>query len=425
MPSTRYGGKITFSWEFESSNLKILEWYEPPEELKPPKWALMSLPKKKEFVRDFQQKHNWGPTYRTNWSLFKKNTAAPGYLNSALKQEMTPRIWELTPNLASISDSVDKLFMQLEQVRAAFPTSSESPQAKGFQVHIVFEAPKGSDDNRNYWNSRIAALYQLLNDYSALKQYAKSPSAQSRGEHTGAAVQNLGTLIRKLNAASSENDYEIEVNRGIAWVGKYKYHNVGLRREVYSESNNLLGLEIRSGWKNNWARFRALVEKVVTVLENLDQTAHLKTKRPDASANFYLQQHLEFKRAVPPISAQDQQYLRSAALLVAKEASEKASPRLPSVGKVVEGLDELLNAQAKIIFERWMIALAPWEEHAAFSNDQDQRTLIQRERQNLVQKIHELEKFNSGKAAQQRKPLKELNGYFGTFYKKLRLYSYL
>lgn len=193
-----------------------------------------------------------------------------------LKQEIFPNTWELAPSLVSISDSVNSLFVQLDQVRAEFP--STGADAKGFQEHIVFEAPNGSDDDRNYWNSRIAALYQLLNDYSALKAYARSPSSLSRGEFTGAAVENSGKRARKLNAASSANDHEIESkDENAAWVGKYKYHNVGLRREVYSELNNLLGLEIRSGWKKNWDRFRALIEKVVTVLEHLDQTAHLKT----------------------------------------------------------------------------------------------------------------------------------------------------
>jgi hypothetical protein len=274
-------------------------------------------------------------------------------------------------------------------------------------------------------------LYQLLNDYSSLKAYAKNSKHLVRGEFTGAAVESLGKLTRKLNAASSEGNNEIESqDENEAWVGKYKYHNVGLRREAYSTSNSLLGLEIRSGWKRDWGRFRTLIERVVYVLEHLDQTAHLKTNRPNAFADYYLEQHLEFKTADPLIPEMDRQFLESASEIIAKqidrETEEGKSTKLPYVYNVEESDDKTrIKKQGKIIYKRWLIALAPWDLHAAFSNDTAQCEAIKNARTLLLKNISDLRKFNQAANSKKRKPLSDLNTYFRQFFSTLSLYKYL
>jgi hypothetical protein len=126
--------------------------------------------------------------------------------------------------------------------------------------------PGGSKENRLKWNGYLVALYQLLNDYAALKTYGVNPAAIVGGTFTGAAVENLDKLKTRLTN-SAGGDATIEQKYQGSWTGRYKFHYVGLRRDVYGRDADLMGLEIRSNWKGGWDGFRSLVEQVVTSLE--------------------------------------------------------------------------------------------------------------------------------------------------------------
>lgn len=419
---TSYGGLITFGWEFESTDLNILDWYAPSTPASD--WPADPA-KQRDWVRERQTRGKWGPGKTHNWGQFNlkpPGSGAPTYLNPVLEQEIFNNTWELSPGSGAYAGSVDALFTQLDTVRNKFPRPANE-HAKGFQVHIVFEAPNGSAEDKAYWHARIAALYRLLNDYAALKSYKHGARSMTGNAFTGASVENPDKLAKKLGAAALE--LETQDDNG-AWVGKYKFHKVGMRREVYG-GDSRLGLEIRSGWKTDWGRFRALVEKVVVVLGNLDSTHHVKRNQPDGAANFYLEQHLEFCQHAPLISDKAATALRKFAGIIVnrkfRDTKEGERPDLPFVASDTDDFD--LNGAAKIVYKRWMIAFMPWESHPAFIIDAARCKTIVDARKRLERKISEFWDANNATRAKDRNDPSDISIYFKTFFTTTQIEKYL
>jgi hypothetical protein len=120
MPFTQWGAKITFGWEYENQNLKILEWYR-PERMPMRPWStydndrfnkawseLTSVNKEARYKQLKQQNFTWDD--------YIKLPTAPDFLADRLKQEMWEKTYEILNKAGSYPDSVDSLFSQLDQV---------------------------------------------------------------------------------------------------------------------------------------------------------------------------------------------------------------------------------------------------------------------------------------------------------------------
>lgn len=110
---------------------------------------------------------------------------------------------------------------------------------------------------------------------------------------------------------------------------------------------------------------------------------------------------MDFTTADPVIPEVDRKFLEKASGIlvgqIVRKTDEGKSSKLPYVYNLDESDDKGRSSkQAKIIYKRWMIALAPWEMHAAFSNDPKQCQAIRNARLQLVQNIHALKTFNEG-----------------------------
>jgi len=359
MPRTEWGSEISFGWELEGTTEKILNWYEPSDEMQET-WGLTAgewrkwPPQKqsahvRQLIRD--NKYLFGGL---RWSKFVRRPDAPNFVCQQLKEEAGFRTWEVN---SDTSRSVEELFAQMERARAevAEQDAANGAQAAGFQVHIVFHKPL---DEREKWNGYLAALFTLLNDYAAMKD---------------AAAGNENFTNRLVgNSPLTPRDVAIHLTHGIPLDfqlspgqigGPQKYNFVGFR-DFYGEDR--IGFEIREGWTGNWARFRDLVTRVVAHLGAISHAdIHIKRQRSRDARAFDLVDHFLFYEA-------------------AADATPEFLNRLFVEAELVVAQSKETVALPEVLYRRWRRAFLKWEEHPALAGAGVQ---IASERVRLVKKI--------------------------------------
>jgi hypothetical protein len=334
LPYTSWAAEISFGWEYEGKNLQVLRWYRPERFPDPPwsvydgnklnqAWSSLSQLNKEEKYRQLKQR---GLT----WADYVKLPDAPAFVADYLKQEIWDPTFEILNKAGSFPNSVDSLFTQLNQVRN-FLSQDTARDARGFQVHIVFARPPRGATN---YNSQLAALYQLLNDYAFAKRFRKE-------DEKFRAFNGLNVLpIETVNYSLSKN---------LALGVDHKYRYVGFR-DLYG--NNKIGFEIRDGWRTNWNNFRSLIERVVMTLTTLDNSISIKRRRATGAIDFNLLQHYDFRQNRKPTLPTDlYNHLKTEADYVLSKLSRHYRELQPD--------DALL--------ESWLMAFTPWEDHPAIA----------------------------------------------------------
>ncbi|WP_213806008.1 hypothetical protein [Granulicella sp. dw_53] len=347
MPTTQWGSQITFGWEFEEQTPRILNWYKPTSfKGTDQAWIALSKEEKEKSVRVGQ------PDF--SWNNFVKLGTAPGYLSYRVRQEVFAPTWEIC--CTEYPTTVDALFEQMLTVKRAMLA-----EWGGFQVHIVFDRPPAQ---KLEYHSQLASLYQLLNDY-AFAKLAKRDDEAGFSRLLGAYGHPLTGLRDHL---ISEEVLDGPDSEGVS-SGTYKYHYVGLR-DLYG--NRKIGFEIRAGWQSQETKLRSLIERLTNTLGSLNTPFSVKNNRGDGAAKFTLLNHFDFHES---------RYRRADAL--GEDFLLNLQKESETVFKLLEKSSQTqfsYPSSSEILFSRWMLAFAPWEDHPSISESDSMKISIKSRR---------------------------------------------
>ncbi len=357
MPNTQWGTLITYGWELEGHTDSILNWYRPESYLNNEQWLKLSQAEKSREAASARR--NPG-----GWSNFVRiqSGRVPPYISDRLRQEVFEPTWEICST--QYPTTVEGLFLQMNAAKRVLALGDEW---ESFQVHIVFERPSLTDLKTN---AQLASLYQLLNDYAFAKLVRRGPAGFSR--LLGAPGHPLEYVVNDMQSGDRFDGLD---RRG-ASVGPYKFNYVGLR-DLYG--NNRMGFEIRAGWQQKRAAgFRSLIERVTEALMYLDRPINIKRRRASGAGSYTLLEHYDFhiQRLEEGLSLDLMGKLK-------KEADDvwqdfKNDPRKTQFSYPMS---------AKILFERWLLAFAPWEFHPSIAVDISNVVSVQFARKVAMKKL--------------------------------------
>ena len=379
---TAWNTAITFGWEFEGRDAAVWDWFTDP-----------TTPARDASTWRATPEHERLAWCRTNtWDSLEKRDVCPGFI-AGIVAESDPAVYELR---STPCDSIEALRGELALVHAKLNPNAAYAE---FQVHIVFRLPPhGSAPENLERHARIAALFQLLNDYVWAKS-AQLPADQHYRVYTGPMARKLRRVASRLGSRERPFDEQDKPN-------KYKNLNVGLR-DVYDESDrSIVGFEIRKGVHDNLDRLIRFTELIVaalaTDLQNVRLHDRLFEPELQAQAGSWSRRIRQF---IPGPGRQRDHYSLAEHYRFSTESGladvdsalfEQLGNEAHSIirtSETVPHLARLLQEQggarkgSREILRHWLLAFRPWEAHPAFRRDPAKRQLIVNSRAALVRSL--------------------------------------
>ena len=395
MATTAWGSPITFGWEFESTNMAILDWFaiEDHEGIDAAAWSGATAAEREDWQQEF-----------ISWEGLARRDNCPQYIDE-LKSENHDDLYEL---VSEPTASIAALREQLVEVHSQLARPGDRT---GFHVHVVFQLPKlpTLDDleQRPYVarrHARIAALFHVLNDYAWSKTALAGP-AMHYHQHTGPATRKPQRLTARLQGIAPDEEGQgptgDSVGIGAAAQEKYKFGGAGLRGDFYNPDDfSWVGFELRRGFHDTVEQLVSAAQVIVQALEsdlhevNL-QDSVLGTQDPVLrglnsglglpAARYSLDDYYTFATGAGQVPQLDNgllEQLKAEARVVAQ-----LGERVPQVSVVRNHYKNVAGGESKEILRRWLMAFKPWERHPAIVADSMSVSHIRLGRMALVNEL--------------------------------------
>jgi hypothetical protein len=319
--STSWGSPITYSWELEGKDPKILHYYYDPSLLTDSDWMRLRYTRKPSswwgwpigsmwklvrstfpYLQNMFDDDAWEAEgrkaidttnplldglrilkwfvidyYKKRFRGLQKMPQAPGYYRDDLLDEGDGKmIWEVTHR--SFEDSISNIFQQV-----AFNQANLTLEPN-YHFHMAFKRPDFKNEaQRNQWGGRMAELAAHLNNYSALRTMEQDQGKHMSGKYLGAfseeQVDLLGQRLAMPKIPYGADDGLEETDHEGHNIGMFKFGGVAMRQTYNrkfdpSESSptvkkpdpSMVGFEFRA--QHDLAATKANMEAVASVLEH-------------------------------------------------------------------------------------------------------------------------------------------------------------